>query len=173
MANQIKSYEALIERLWADEQLKNNFIANPKLTLSEMDIDISDAITVEAHEDSLEVKNLVLPLESKLKLGNLARSDYGFKAVIERAWQDEYFKTELLQNPRAAIKKVIGTDLPDTLIICVYEDTQTIKHLVVPVNSSNEELNELDLMLVAGGISGIKIIEPTIGLIALPESPTL
>jgi hypothetical protein len=40
----------------------------------------------------------------------------------------------------------------DTLRICVYEDTPTVKHLVVPVNTANEELNELDLMMVAGGI---------------------
>lgn len=166
MTNPIKSYEALIERLWADREFKNNFIANPKFALAEMGLHISDTITVEVHEDNLKLKNLVLPLEPTLQNTNSAKSEYGFNAVIQKAWQDEDFKTQLLQNPKTAIKKIIGSDLPDNLKICVYEDTQNIKHLVIPVNASNEELDESDLMLVAGGIEGIKIIGQTDGFIS-------
>ncbi|MBD2526767.1 NHLP leader peptide family RiPP precursor [Nostoc sp. FACHB-133] len=160
MTNPIKSYEALLELLWSDEQLKNNFIANPKATFAEMGVHISNSITVEVHEDTLEFKNLVLPLKSESQIGNVAESAPGFQAVIQQAWQDESFKSQLLQNPKATIQKVTGTDLSDTLRICVYEDTPTVKHLVVPVNTTNDELNELDLMMVAGGI----IIHP-IGLV--------
>ncbi|MBD2511517.1 NHLP leader peptide family natural product precursor [Nostoc muscorum FACHB-395] len=160
MANQIKSYEALLERLWADEQLKNNFIANPKAILTEMGVHISNSITVEVHEDTLELKNLVLPLKSESQVGNVAESAPGFQAVIQQAWQDESFKSQLLQNPKATIQKVTGTDLSNTLKICVYEDTKIVKHLVVPVNAANEELSELDLMTVAGGI-----IRQPIGLV--------
>lgn len=152
MKNQIKNYEALLERLSADEQLKNNFIANPKATLAEMGLYISNSITVEVHEDTLELKNLVLPLKSESQIGNFTESAPGFQAVIQQAWQDETFKYQLLENPKAAIKKLAGTNLSDTFIICVYEDTPTVKHLVVPVNNANEELSELDLMMVSGGI---------------------
>ncbi|WP_392533427.1 NHLP leader peptide family RiPP precursor [Nostoc sp. C117] len=152
MTNQIKTYEVLIDRLSADEQLKNNFIANPKATLAEMGLHISNSITVEVHEDTLELKNLVLPLKSDSQIGTFAESAPGFKSVIQQAWQDETFKSQLLENPKATIEKVTGTNLSDTFIICVYEDTPTVKHLVVPVNNANEELSELDLMMVAGGI---------------------
>ncbi len=152
MANQVKNYEALLERLWTDEKLKNDFIANPKITFAEMGVHISDDIKLEIHEDNLELKNLVLPLKSELQGSHVAESTSGFQAVIQRAWQDETFKSQLLQNPKVTIEKVIGTNLSDTLRVCVYEDTQTVKHLVVPINPANEELNELDLMVVAGGI---------------------
>ncbi|MBC1223658.1 NHLP leader peptide family natural product precursor [Nostoc sp. UCD121] len=152
MKSQIKSYEALLEHLWADEQLKNNFIANPKATFAEMGVHVSNSITIEVHEDSLELKNLVLPLKSESQIGNVTESAPGFQAIIQQAWKDESFKSQLLQNPKAAIKKMTGTDLSDTLIICVYEDTLTVKHLVIPVNTANEELSELDLIMVAGGI---------------------
>jgi len=152
MKSRIKTYEALLERLWADEQLKNNFIANPKSILTEMGVHVSNLITVEVHEDSLELKNLVLPLKSESVVGNVAESAPGFQAVIQQAWQDESFKSQLLQNLKATIQTVTGIDLSDTLRICVYEDTPTVKHLVVPANTANEELNELDLMMVAGGL---------------------
>jgi hypothetical protein len=111
MKNQIKSYEALLEHLWADEQLKSNFLANPKATLAEMGVHISNSITVEVHEDSLELKNLVLPLKSESQIVNVAESAPGFQAVIQQAWQDESFKSQLLQNPKATIEKITGTDL--------------------------------------------------------------
>ncbi|MBD2679339.1 MULTISPECIES: NHLP leader peptide family RiPP precursor [Nostoc] len=159
MNNQIKSYDAILQCLWADEKLKNQFIANPKPVFAEMGVHVSDTIELKVHEDSLDLKNLVLPLKSKFQGSNLAESVPVFQAVIQRAWQDENFKSQLLQNPKDTIKKVIGTDLSDNLKICVYEDTLTIKHLVVPVNTNNEELNDLDLMMVAGGIGH------TIGLV--------
>lgn len=169
MINQIKSYEAFLKRIWDNELFKSNFIANPKAALAEIGVYISDTTKVEVLEDSLKVKNLVLPLEStskKTQETNFAESEYGFKAVIQKAWQDEDFKARLLQNPKAAIKEIISTDFPDTLRICVYEDTPTIKHLVIPINTSNEEMNELDLMLVAGGIQDIGNIGQLDGFIA-------
>lgn len=159
MNNQIKSYEGLLERVWTDENFKNRFITNPKPILAEMGVKIPDSVKVEVHEDSLSLKHFVLPLKSKSQGGNMAEPDPAFAAVMQRAWDDENFKAQLLQNSKAAIKEVTGKDVSDALTICVHEDTPTLKHLVVPINTATEELSDLELMMVAGGI-------PTAGMIS-------
>ncbi|MEG3859407.1 hypothetical protein [Microcoleus sp. herbarium12] len=49
------------------------------------------------------------------------------------------------------------TQLPDSLEIRVYEDTPTVKHLVVPANPADTELNELELEAIAGGMATITV----------------
>jgi len=152
MNNQIKSYEDLLQQVWIDEDFKNRFITNPKAILAEIGVKIPDSVKVEVHEDTLSLKHFVLPLKSKFQGDNMAEPEPAFAAVMQRAWDDESFKAHLLQNPKAAIKEVTGKEVPDTLTICVHEDTLILKHLVVPINIATEELNDLELMMVAGGI---------------------
>ena len=71
--------------------------------------------------------------------------------VMKLALADEAFKTKLLSDPKSAIAEAMGLTLPESLEIRVYEDTPTVKHLVLPVNPFNSELSDADLELVAGG----------------------
>lgn len=76
--------------------------------------------------------------------------------LIEKAMADEAFKRELMSNPKAAIAKEVGQELPAKLEIEVLEQTPTKLYLVLPMsesaeNSHNEELAEEQLEAVAGG----------------------
>ena len=71
--------------------------------------------------------------------------------VMKLALVDEAFKTLLLNDPKAAITEAIDMTLPMSLEIRVYEDTPTVKHLILPVNPATEELSDLELEAVAGG----------------------
>ena len=53
--------------------------------------------------------------------------------LIERAWEDEAFKQELLSDPRAAIESALGVALPEGIEIQVHEQTPTTIHLVLPM----------------------------------------
>jgi len=76
--------------------------------------------------------------------------------LIEKAMADEAFKRELMSNPKAAIAKELGQELPTELEFEVLEQTPTKLYLVLPMsesaeNSPNEELAEEQLEAVAGG----------------------
>jgi hypothetical protein len=75
--------------------------------------------------------------------------------LIEKAMADEAFKRELRSNPKAAIAKEVGQELPAELEIEVLEQTPTKLYLVLPMSESvaspSEELAEEQLEAVAGG----------------------
>ena len=68
--------------------------------------------------------------------------------LIDRAMSDETFKAQLIANP-VAILKAEGIEVPEGLEIKVLENSDTIFHLVLPVQTS--ELSDEDLDQVAGG----------------------
>jgi hypothetical protein len=76
--------------------------------------------------------------------------------LIEKAMADEAFKRELMSNPKAAIAKEVGQELPAELEFEVFEQTPTKLYLVLPMSESeaspSEELAEEQLEAVAGGI---------------------
>jgi hypothetical protein len=75
--------------------------------------------------------------------------------LIEKAMADEAFKRELRSNPKAAIAKELGQELPAELEFEVLEQTPTKLYLVLPMSKSeaspSEELAEEQLEAVAGG----------------------
>lgn len=78
--------------------------------------------------------------------------------LIEKAMADEAFKRELMSNPKAAIAKQLGQEVPAEIEIEVLEQTPTKLYLVLPmsqsaVGSSNQEMSEEQLEAVAGGLS--------------------
>jgi hypothetical protein len=77
--------------------------------------------------------------------------------LIEKAMADEAFKRELISNPKAAIAKELGQELPAELEFEVLEQTPTKLYLVLPMSESeaspSEELTEQQLEAVAGGIN--------------------
>jgi hypothetical protein len=82
--------------------------------------------------------------------------------LIERAWQDEAFRQELLCNPKAVLEAELGNKLPQDLQITVLEETPTLNYLVLPANPdrlTEQELSAEELDLVAGG-SMITVMGP-------------
>lgn len=82
--------------------------------------------------------------------------------LIERAWQDEAFRQELLCNPKAVLEAELGKQLPSDLQITVVEETPNLNYLVLPANPdrlTDQDLSAEELDLVAGG-SMITVMGP-------------
>lgn len=151
MTNSPNSYEALFDRVWTDEDFKNRFIADPKSVLAEVGAKVPDSVKIEVHEDRPDLQNYILPRKEQLERYNLEEQNPIISQVIQHSLADDAFKARLLQNPKDGIKEATGQDIPDALTICFHEDTPTVKHLVIPMNSTTEELSDTQLEMVAGG----------------------
>ncbi len=56
--------------------------------------------------------------------------------LIEKAWNDEVFRKELIENPKAAIQKELEVVIPDDIEIKVVEETDKTFYLVLPQKPS-------------------------------------
>ncbi|CAH1200367.1 hypothetical protein PAECIP111891_01714 [Paenibacillus allorhizoplanae] len=54
--------------------------------------------------------------------------------IIQKAWEDEAFKQQLLANPRAALKQAFNITLPEDIKVKAVEETSTDFVLVIPTN---------------------------------------
>jgi hypothetical protein len=81
---------------------------------------------------------------------NITRSTIEGK-LINKAWQDETFKKELVTNPREVLVKELGLQIPETVEVKVFEETSNAIYLVLPMNPNSEELSDMELEGVAGG----------------------
>jgi len=115
-----------------------------------------DSVTVQVHENTSSVVNYILPDPSEISEGtDLEKADLVAGKVIKQALSDETFKASLLLTPKQAIATSTGVKLPDDLDVRVYENTSTVKHLVLPSNPADDELNDVELETLAGGRSKI------------------
>jgi hypothetical protein len=153
MTKRINFYKLLLERLWSDEQFKNCFITDPKPILCEFGVTVPELLKkIEVHEDKPKLRNYILPIKEQLER-YVEEQNLIIAQVIRHALADDAFKARLLYNSKAAIKEAIGEDLPEDLTICFYQDTPSVRHLVIPMNPDNEQLNDSQLDMVAGGIA--------------------
>jgi ABC-type oligopeptide transport system substrate-binding subunit len=150
MNNQAR-YEELSQRLQSNEEFKQRFIDSPKEILADFGIKIPDSVAVRVHEDTVRVKNLVIPVRSGVENENTASNPL-FRKAIALAFADENYKAQLLQNPKAALSELTEESLPADLEIRVHENSSTLRHLVIFVDSVGEELSEVELEAVAGGL---------------------
>ncbi len=76
--------------------------------------------------------------------------------IVQKAWSDNAFKQELLNNPLETIERLAGRkiNLPEDKSIAVQDQTNSsIIYINIPVepNMDDMELNEEQLEIVAGG----------------------
>jgi len=69
--------------------------------------------------------------------------------IIAKALQDDAFKQQLIADPAAALKAE-GVTVPEGITLKVVQDTESVKHLVLPAVGAGE-LSDEDLDAVAGG----------------------
>ncbi|PVZ14569.1 NHLP leader peptide family RiPP precursor [Actinomycetospora cinnamomea] len=73
-------------------------------------------------------------------------------ALARRAQADPAFKEELLRDPRGAVAKEAGRELPADLEVHVLEDTASEVYLVLPaLPAESGRLSDAELAGVAGG----------------------
>jgi hypothetical protein len=70
--------------------------------------------------------------------------------VIAQAWSDEDYKQRLVDDPAGALAEA-GAGVPEGVQLRVVEDTDTLKHLVLPTAPGDGEIDEEDLERVSGG----------------------
>ncbi len=76
--------------------------------------------------------------------------------IIAKAWQDEAFKQELINNPKATISREMGlVEVSQNLEFRVVEENADTFYLVLPMKPNiavaGHELSEDQLEAVAGG----------------------
>ncbi len=85
----------------------------------------------------METKNIRKELEAKL---------------IARALKDESFRNELRSDPKTAIEKELGMEIPGEINIRLVEENENEVCLVIPhVFSDTNELTDVELESVPGG----------------------
>jgi len=52
--------------------------------------------------------------------------------IIQKAWEDSSFKTSLLADPKSAIKKMFGIELPAEVEIKAVEESTSQYYLTIP-----------------------------------------
>jgi len=70
--------------------------------------------------------------------------------------KDEYFRNQLLENPKSTLEQLFGMKVPDSVTIKVIEEDAQTLYLVLPPNSvagKVSEISDADLKSVAGGTS--------------------
>jgi hypothetical protein len=71
--------------------------------------------------------------------------------IIARAWADEAFKDRLMTHPKTVFREH-GIEMAPDLDVRMVEDTEQVRHFVLPSNPAGE-LSEEELSPVAGADS--------------------
>jgi len=79
-----------------------------------------------------------------------------YAQVVQKAWDDAQFKSDLMTNPVAAIENFTGTkvNLPEGKVLVVQDQTDASKvyfNIPAKVDLSTLELTDEQLEMVAGG----------------------
>ena len=104
-----------------------------------------------------------------------------FQSVIEKAWENDAFKKELIENPVETIEKFTGVSLniPEGKKIVVRDQTDSsVTFINIPPSQviRDVELNEEQLELVAGGRDALPVLDylkPLIGCFPSEEKPPI
>lgn len=70
--------------------------------------------------------------------------DRTWSQIVARAWTDDEFRGRLIADPRSVLEEH-GIETPEGVEIQVMEDTENVRHLILPPSPA-EELSEEDLV---------------------------
>jgi hypothetical protein len=75
------------------------------------------------------------------------------EALIRTALKDEFFRELLLANPKLAVERALGTNLPEDMDVVVLEETDDKMFIVLPMQLPFEpgDLTDAELEKIAGG----------------------
>ena len=77
------------------------------------------------------------------------------RRIVQRSIEDESFRQQLLEDPKAAVEQELGSRLPEEVRVVAVEETADTIYLVLPSTSTaggeGGELSEQQLESVAGG----------------------
>jgi hypothetical protein len=81
--------------------------------------------------------------------------------LLDRAVQDESFRSLLVSDPRAAVKQELGVDLPASVRLHVVRESPSDLYMVLPLSRTafkglvaGDELSDTELEYVSGGDQG-------------------
>lgn len=144
----MQQYEKIIERAWKNRSFKKQLIDAPKATFSNMGYDFGD-LEVRIHDDSADTVHFVLLSKSQIRDLDLG-SDPVIGKITKRAHEDESYKERLLNDPKMAIREVLGIEPPNNIEI--HENTDQVINIVIPANPNTAgELSDTDLSMISGG----------------------
>lgn len=107
-----------------------------------------------------------------------------YQEIVQKAWEDEAFKSQLVADPVAAIEQMTGRklELPEGKTLVVRDQTaENTVYINIPASAEvDAELNEEQLEAVSGGVHGPNGCFPTINefedllkTIFAPTGPTV
>jgi hypothetical protein len=77
------------------------------------------------------------------------------RRIVQRSLQDDVFRQQLLEDPKAVVEEELGTRLPEGIRVRAVEESADTIYLVLPsaspLGDEGGELSELQLEAVAGG----------------------
>lgn len=76
------------------------------------------------------------------------------RMLAQRCLEDEAFRRQLLEDPKAVVERELGTPLPSGITVRAVEETADTVYLVLPPASqagTQGELSDGELEAVAGG----------------------
>jgi len=87
-------------------------------------------------------------------------SKKNLNTIIQKCWEDESFKQELVANPAKAIEKLSGKPFDSKgKKVIVHDQTNPNEiHLNIPANPNDMELTEEELEMVAGGAFSLELL---------------
>jgi hypothetical protein len=87
--------------------------------------------------------------ENRQDAPSLSRQDFE-KELVRRARADADFKQQLLADPKAAIQRTYGMEIPPDVQVEVLQETASKFYVVLP--PAIDELTDEQLAAVAGGV---------------------
>ena len=135
-------------RAWNDAEFREALVADPQIHLPRFWGDRVTGLTFVIHEDSREVKHLILPHRpittehyDQEKVREILEYETGGDRSLEhflpaeliaRAFEDAQFRERLIRAPKSALMQA-GYDVGARTVI-VHANTATTRHLTIPAN---------------------------------------
>ncbi len=148
---QITSMQELLNTVWSDASFKQEFISNPKATLSQVGVTVADNVELTVLEENENNLYLVIP---SAEIASTFETEGDLIAqLIARAANDADLRAEMLADPKAVIARETGLVIPEESNVAVFEQTADKAYFVLPRPSEDgeRELSTAELETVAAG----------------------